>query len=521
MKIDRFTLVSLGYLYVPVCLFLVFWIIPLIALPLLILVTLGVWQFVRQPVFSTESPVPFSRTEWLVLATGALFWTWVSGIGAFVPQYGDYDKHNLLFHDLITRPWPVLYQNLRLDNPFLCYYIAYYLPTAVIAKAAHLSFQSAEWISFLWGWLGILLAFGWAARLSKLLRTWIAVGLPFLSGVEVAFRLVWSLFIDFNWDAARWLTAVFTNQVPGYTRYETPRLAFSNHNWAQSLDPAPLVMQLQAVPQHALGGWIAIGLIVHWQRRNASPVALAFVVAATLLWSPFVSIGLGLWLLFTQRSVFTVSAWLHPVFLGNCLAICALLGFFYQAHEPIPDSGFLIEAFNTPADVVLYVLFWGLQLWVGAFLYRWYNRQTSENSVWVKAAFTAALSIQLLSLIYMGRWNDFQNRTIIPAQFVYYLALANGLVHWYRSSKRTTAGWVFAVWVMIGLYVPLRVLAYKVWSVHVPQPIERSMGNATTNFGEADMSCMKPHETFDADADYALQYVGKRESFFYRYLLRK
>jgi hypothetical protein len=282
MKTDRLTLASLGFLYVPVFLFLQFWIIPIIAIPLSVLIAFGIRQFVRQSASADELSNPFSRNEWLILASGALFWTWISGIGAFVPQYGDYDKHNLVFHDLITRPWPTEYVNARFDNPFLCYYLAYYLPTAVAAKLFNLSFQSAEWVSFTWGWLGVLLAFCWAARLSKKFRVWIAVGLPFLSGVEIAIRLFWSLYVDFKWNVPTWFAAVFSNRIPGYTRYETPRFAFSNHNWAQSIDPAPLVMQLQAVPQHTLGGWIAIGLIAYWQRRKSTPVALAFVVAAHL-----------------------------------------------------------------------------------------------------------------------------------------------------------------------------------------------------------------------------------------------
>lgn len=521
MKPDRLTLASLCYLYVPVCLFLLGWIIPVIAVPVSILIGFGVWQFVRQNGSAAVLNGNFSRNEWLILGVGALFWTWVSGIGAFVPQYGDYDKHNLLFHDLITQPWPVNYPNPRFDNPFLCYYLAYYLPTAALAKLFNLSFQSAEWISFFWGGLGVLLAFCWAARLSGKFRVWIAVCLPFLSGLEVAIRLAWSLFTDFHWNVTRWLTAVFTNQIPGYTRYETPRLAFSNHNWTQSIDPAPLVVQLQAVPQHTLGGWIAVGILVYWQRQKTAPVALAFVGAATLLWSPFVSIGLGLWLLITQRNLFSISAWLQPVFLVCCLVLTALMGVFYQTHYPIPYAGFITDAFEKPSDVALYVLFWGVQLWIGVLLFRWYNGQTNQNSGWGKAVFSAAVTIQLLSLIYMGRWNDFQNRTMIPGQFVYYLALANGFVHWITSSKRPLAGWVFAAWLLVGLYVPLRVVAYKLWSIHIPQPIERSIANATTNFDESDMSRMRPHMAIDADADYAVQYLGNRDSFFYRYLLRK
>ncbi|GAB3900655.1 hypothetical protein GCM10028803_23910 [Larkinella knui] len=521
MKTDRLTLASLGYLYVPVCLFLYGWIIPGIAIPLSLLIGIGVWQFGRQADPSTRSHLPFSRQEWLILMAGALFWTWVSGMGAFVPQYGDYDKHNLVFYDLITRPWPVVYRNPRFDDPFLCYYLAYYLPTAALAKLAHLSFPSAEWVSFFWGLLGVLLAFCWAARLSVRYRVWIAIGLPLLSGVEVAIRLFWSLYTDFQWHVIPWLSAVSNNRIPGYTRYEPPRIVFSNHNWAQSMDPSPLVMQLQAVPQHALGGWIAIGLVCYWQRRKTTPVALAFVVAGTLLWSPFVSIGLGLWLLFTQRNLFSFSAWLHPVFLTCCLAITGLMGSFYQAHYPIPDAGLITEAFVTPADGILYLLFWGFQLWVGFVVFRWSNRPTNGNKDWEKMAFLAAVTIQLISLVYMGRWNDFQNRSLIPAQFIYYLAMANGLANWLAAPKLSVAGWLFAGWILLGLYVPLRVVGYKLRSIPIPQPIERSMANAATNFGESDMSRMRPHEAIDADADYARQYVGKRESFFYRYFIRK
>ena len=87
------------------------------------------------------------------------------GVGGFAPQATDWIKHNAVLSDCVRQPWPVVLMD-RADRWPLVYYLAWYLPAALVGKVAgYAAAQVALWV---WTSLGVMLAGGWFARLTRL-----------------------------------------------------------------------------------------------------------------------------------------------------------------------------------------------------------------------------------------------------------------------------------------------------------------------------------------------------------------
>lgn len=140
-----------AWLLLPVMLFVGFWFRPWIALPVLgaiiwsvsrLVSVIGAASFVgAAPFQGREKPrrvaapgVRISSRWWWMLAVVVLYVV-VSGIGGFVAQMpNDHAWRNAVFFDLARRDWPVVYDDG--EGTMLCYYFAFWLPSAVVAKVA-------------------------------------------------------------------------------------------------------------------------------------------------------------------------------------------------------------------------------------------------------------------------------------------------------------------------------------------------------------------------------------------------
>lgn len=99
----------------------------------------------------------------LLIVFAALTWCILGGQGGLWYQSDDWDSRNALFRDLITHKWPVRYSA---DGGWLCYYIAHWLPAALIGKVVvlfgferEIAWTIANIALLLWTAFGILLVF--------------------------------------------------------------------------------------------------------------------------------------------------------------------------------------------------------------------------------------------------------------------------------------------------------------------------------------------------------------------------
>jgi hypothetical protein len=176
--------ITIFYLVLPFILFCFGWLRLLIAIPVVILILWAVWKLSSQFIVSQSPNLPIPNPQsifCLLLLTG--LWVFLSGIGGYTFQNWDHHWRNAVLHDLITYSWPVIDSSPdKGPITMLVYYVGYWLPAALAGKL--LGWQAANFVLFLWTWLGVLLT---VLHLNIKLKTSLfktALLLVFFSGMD-------------------------------------------------------------------------------------------------------------------------------------------------------------------------------------------------------------------------------------------------------------------------------------------------------------------------------------------------
>lgn len=153
-------IVALGYLFIPVFIFMLSWIKLWISIPVVILVLVALCKMLfdkgtddsDQKIKISSSFIVCSVICFVLI----LLLSYFLGAGGFTAQPFDSIKHNFILSDLIGLPWPVHYQ-MGGDKGVLCYYIAGYLVPALVGKITY-NFDIASAFSAVWHAIGIFIA---------------------------------------------------------------------------------------------------------------------------------------------------------------------------------------------------------------------------------------------------------------------------------------------------------------------------------------------------------------------------
>lgn len=376
----------------------------------------------------------------LLLAGSALLLAWIAGIGGYGYQTNDWVKHEALLHDLITRPWPVLYTYYT-QPVALVYYIAFYLPAAAVGKLAGTDMAHAALL--LWAAAGTWLSLAWCVLLSRRVAFTSALALLWFAGLD-------------------WLGLLLRGAL-GWTPLEAAQ-------WREVEDWSDLLLQFDApvnslywAPQHALVGWLAAALLLYLLQQRATHLYLV-PVALTPLWSPFVTIGLLPLLAYglAQDSLSTprrAAVWpaLRPWFsLPNlgAAALLALMALYYSAKlgplSPLLVSdlprGWLPTSIpmSPPRLLAEWLLFALLEigLW-GVALALALRGQARGLLV------AAAVGLTLLTLYAVGLNNDLALRGPIPLLFVLVVLTAQA----FQSTPARR--WPLIALLLLGAITPL------------------------------------------------------------------
>lgn len=506
---------TLGYLLLPNALFLISWLRPEWGWPLAALLGAAVGLGYRNSTLPTG--VTTTRRIQIFLALLALGYALILGVGEVGHQKADYDKHNLIFHDLITRPHPVVYENAAYGDPLLCYYLAYYLPTALAAKLAG-GVALARWYSLVWGWLGLYLAFRWLHRLFAPHGAWVAGGFLTVSGLDLAVRNFWIWQELLDGSASRYLReyVLALGRGPALKFYVPPHLVFSNGLTQTQLNmPAPFT-QFQWAPQHALGAWLAASLVVSEVQEKKSGRWLGLIAAATLLWTPFGAVGLVPLLVWAATRVTwrTFLSWEN----GLGVALTAVSGIYFLAHGPQQYAGFLFLNLQNGGDWLLYLVFMLAHVGVFATLLFWADRRFGILGDWRAGLLAATLGLLVSSLVFLGKYNDFLMRVSLPSKWLLTALLLYATAELWRRRHRIPALMLTGL-LLFSAYYPLRETAISAWNLTREPSVKRGIARATLNFGEADVSRIAP-DPKQPGADFAAQYLGSRESVFGEFLMK-
>jgi len=160
-----------------------------IAIPITVLILWSVWQLLKHSP-ADPFPIPNSRFPYYLLFLTGL-WVLLSGVGGYTFQNWDHHWRNAVLHDIITYNWPVIYSSPE-KGPItmLVYYVGYFLPAALTGKM--FGWQAANFVLFLWTWLGVFLA---TLHLSLKLKTSavkVILLLIFFSGMDALGALLFA-----------------------------------------------------------------------------------------------------------------------------------------------------------------------------------------------------------------------------------------------------------------------------------------------------------------------------------------
>jgi hypothetical protein len=376
---------ALVYLVIPNLIFLATWVRPWIGMSAAIVVIICLAISLRNNQ-AAELRLGLGRmnlTFVLLLAFGI---TLLAGVGGFLPQTDDYIKHNLLFHDLVQKSWPVKY-DAGAANGYLCYGLGYYLVPALGGRV--LGETLVPLITFLWTWAGVTLVFYWLATFDKSPKRTLIVFLLF-SATET----IWHLFRH----VIQVTSLIGINDL-------TARL----FHLGLYVDYQNQFIGLQFRPQHTLVGWIGTALLyeIIWVKKN--PHSAIFVWSMCLLWSPITSIGLLLIPLAAVKRV-RFRDYFEPVNLIGGGILLALMGIYFAGHVALADNG-PIWKFSSSGDwLVFYPLFLVCLLSPILLIYlvdRKYNLLGELRPLFL----VSAIFLLLQPLYKFGFFNDFRLET--------------------------------------------------------------------------------------------------------------
>src|SRR6202050_5096800 len=248
--LDRMAIV---YLTLPLVIFLIGWYQVWVAVPLVACVAYSLRSLAAAfPAAGMRLPVtPLQVCIAVAVGCG---WTVFGGTDHLVFTNADWHLRDAVLHDLVAGRWPVGYGDLDGKESLLRAPIGYYLPAALLGKWAGLS--AAHLTMALWTALGTSLFLLQVLSLTPP-RAGVALMtvalIVLFSGLDVIGNLLNEPRFIISWDIVRHLEW-----------------------WAGSYQYSSMTTQLFWVPNHALGGWLMIGMLCRDDRGTplASPLPI-------------------------------------------------------------------------------------------------------------------------------------------------------------------------------------------------------------------------------------------------------
>lgn len=452
MKIIWLYRITWLYLAIPFIIFCLGWLRLTIAIPVVGMIIVVLWQLVNrdQP---SEDKLPLNTVFYLLLITS--LWVLLSGVGGYTFQNWDHNWRNAVFRDLITYDWPVFYSTPQ-KGPvnMLVYYVGYWLPAAFAGK--FLGWQFANFVLFLWTWFGVLLVTLHISLKLKISAIKISLLLIFFSGMDSLGTLLFAKEYPTLW--------------PPISHLEI---------WSSSLQYSSFTTQLFWVFNQAVPAWLCCALILEsnglpfdkLERTSFSLSQKIFIWSLCFFFAPLASIGLFSYLLvefFKQTDFKSPFKNLRLDLLLPSGIILLISYLFFSSNSAAGQRGFQSIAI---ADFIPFFLLEGGILWLLLAAFKW------RDSRWT----LTGLLLLILPFIQIGSGRDFVMRTSIAPLF--YLMVMTGEVLFQSNASRFYRIAIAAV-LMLGALTPLYEINRSIYRTYdyyfvmdktkrVPPPIQQ------------------------------------------------
>ncbi len=478
---DPLYFITICYLSLPVLIFAGGWLKPYISLLFVIVLLVSIILVFAS--FKEKKPERKYPIIKLVLILGVIFvWTLLSGSGGiFGLQNSDYVAHNGRLFDLINYNWPVIYSN----GQTFVYYFAYYLPNALLGKL--IGYQLASQLMLLWLYLGVSMTVFWVFRILKVKPSWFIVFLfIFFSGMDALGYMLTGqgFFIGRGIKGGR-------DGIEYWARGDE----FIGYNSNTFL--------LYWSPNHVIGGWLVSALVFYEMINLKRVTNILFIWTLSLLWSPFITVGL---LPFMIYSFFSKLKENYKEILnfqnligGGLMGI--VFSAFYLAGSTLKNPGNWIWNIVNITDFWPHLAFFYLLefLIYALIVIEAWDKMTRN----FRSFFVISIGILLVLPIYSyGQYNDLMLRASIPALFYLFLTVASYFVIKKFSFReviiKNTALKLLFILLAIGSFTAIVEISRAIYNPHKRMPI----------LSAADYGI------------YSYQFLGDKETFFFKYLAR-
>ena len=389
---------AIVYLTLPVLIWLVGWFEWWFGIPVAALL---VFAF-RPALAGSWRTRPTTATIALLLV--ALGWTLVTHVWGFLePGHSDWRTHRATFLDLGRGEWPTfLTSYAHAEAHLLRYYLGWWMVPGLAGKW----FGPAvlNWAVPLWTWGGVALVVLLFTRgLRKLKAALLATAILVFFGGMDALEFIGHDGLRDGFGAMQ-------------DRFGRSSLAW-RYEWGRLRMEYPSLMETLAwSPQHFIPAGIVTQLLIQLGHHSRFLAVSGVVLAVSLFWSPFVSVGL-----LVLALVLLVRNGIRP-FLGwrNLLAapgLAGLLGLYFTSGAADFQRGWAWQRYDTWQQLAVTMSLAWLTEFVVLALLLWRVRPGIAREPLFAASVVFLL---LLPWVYYGssRINDFALRSMLPALFV-------------------------------------------------------------------------------------------------------
>jgi hypothetical protein len=352
---------ALLYIGAPLALFFAWFLQPAIGLPCLAGLAFIGWRMRG----AVDRPEPTSIDLWLMSV--AFVWTLLAGIWPIGGQGLDWLKHSAVLNLLVSDAWPPTY-----EGQYLRYVVGWYLIPAGLAKVM-------------------------PAQLETLVGLWTCLG------VYLSLRLVT------NVAGVRFAAVVFVlfsgADILGYLITQFAIMPLHYEWWSGWGQISSTTTSLFWTPQHAIPGWLIIGLVV----GSRFPITRigGVIGAAVLLWSPFTVAGLAPFMVYRWARDGMTSPLTVTNVVGAAIAL-PILVYLTSGISSVPVAfAWSTPQFTWAKWALLMLIEWGVLAGFLAIALR----STQERALLAVAAATLAI----LPFAYVGAVNDLMMRGTQPA----------------------------------------------------------------------------------------------------------
>ncbi len=412
-------LITILYLALPFIIFCMGWLRLSIAIPITAIILWAVWQLFKQSPITNYQLPNLQSTFYLLLLTA--LWLLLSGVGGYAFQNWDHHWRNAVLHDLINYDWPVIY-SLPEKGPItmLVYYVGYFLPAALTGKI--FGWQAANFVLFLWTWLGIFLV---TLHLSLKLKT---------SALKAILLLI--LFSGLDSLGALLFASDYPTLFPPIQHLEI---------WSGNLQYSSFTTQLFWVFNQAVPAWLCITLLTDESpiTNHQLPISnYLFTFSLCFFFAPLAALGLLPYLIIEWIKQtdfkFPFKNLRFDILLASGMIV--LVSFLYfSSNTAAQQRGFQAVALK---DFLAFFLLEGGILWLLLAPLKW------RDSRWV----VTGLLLAIIPFIQFGSGRDFVMRASIAPLF--YLMVMTGEVIFQKTTPRLLL-FTFYLLLALGALTPL------------------------------------------------------------------